>query len=280
MCLRFLWASNTGPLLHRSALESDAPLDTDQHFAHRCRHHLSLDERSFVLAVVLFWFIKAQLILAYAAGLLPASLPKAIGHLMGPQSFTLYQQVGGYLAYVALVLWAAREHLGHVARRALGRAEAGAGEKNEALSYPVAFWGFVLSFAFMVLWSMVAGMRIDVALALWVTYLVIAIALTRVVVEGGLLFVQQGWTPLGTFCATGRLRAGNVAGSGEAWCRPLFLQIAMLTDLRAFLMPSFVQSFKLAHDRGIRAKPLLALICAVTLLTLAMSLWMNVKLAL
>jgi hypothetical protein len=52
----------------------------------------------------------------------------------------------------------------------------------------------------------------------------------------------------------------------------------MMTDLRAFIMPSFIQSFKLAHDRKIQQKPLLALILAVTLITLVMSLWMNVRL--
>jgi hypothetical protein len=36
-------------------------------------------------------------------------------------------------------------------------------------------------------------------------------------------------------------------------------------------MPSFVQSFKLAHDRKIAAKPLLALICAVILISMVMS---------
>jgi hypothetical protein len=104
-----------------------------------------------------YWLIKLQLIICYMAGLPPATLPKAIGHLMGPQSFTMYQSVGAYLAYVALVLWAARKHLKHVAARAFNRVKAGPAEKEEALSYPVAFWGFVISFAFMMSWSMAAG---------------------------------------------------------------------------------------------------------------------------
>jgi hypothetical protein len=145
-----------------------------------------------------YWFIKAQLIFAFFAGFPPASLPKSIGHLMGPQSFTLYQQVGAYLAYVALVLWGAREHLKHVMSRAFGRTGRTEEERKEALSYPVAFWGFVLSFSFMVVWSVAAGISPEIAIGLWTIYLVIALALTRVVVEGGLLFVQQGWTPFGT----------------------------------------------------------------------------------
>ncbi len=224
-----------------------------------------------------FWFIKFQLIAAYSVGFPPTGLPKAVGHLMGPQSFTTYQMIGGYIAYVGLVLWAARSHLGHVTRRAFGRAPAGAGEKHEPLSYPVAFWGFVLSLTFIVGWSVAAGIRLDVAVALWISYLIIAIALTRVVVEGGLLFVQQGWMPLGAFA--------QITGSGQGtWLTPAtlvpgsMLQITMFTDLRAFLLPSFIQSFKLARDRGIKARPLLALIAAVVVITLVMSLWMNVRL--
>jgi hypothetical protein len=112
---------------------------------------------------------------------------------------------------------------------------------------------------------------------LWASYLIIAIALTRVVVEGGLLFVQHGWMPLGTM--------SQLIGSGPgAWLAPAsivpasFVQTAMMHDLRGFLLPSFVQSFKLAHDRGIKPRPLLALITAVTLITLVMGIVMRVRL--
>src|SRR5690606_10632976 len=56
------------------------------------------------------------------------------------------------------------------------------------------------------------------------------------------------------------------------------IQGGLMTDLRAFLMPSFLHSFKLAGERGIRTRPLLVLITAVVLITFGMSLWMNVKL--
>lgn len=77
----------------------------------------------------------------------------------------------------------------------------------------------------------------------------IAIALTRVVAEAGLLFVQQGWLPLGTFA--------QITGAG-AWMAPSSLvpasimQGGLMTDLRAFVMPSFLQSFKLARDRRLQ----------------------------
>ncbi|HEX8235130.1 MAG TPA: DUF6785 family protein [Abditibacteriaceae bacterium] len=224
-----------------------------------------------------YWFIKFQLVAAYYAGFMPDALPNMVGNTGGAKIFTGYQHVGAYLGYVAIVLWTGREHLKHVARRAFAREKAGESEKTEALSYPVAFWGFVLSFIFIIGWSCAAGMGPGAALALWLSYLVISIALTRLVVEGGLLFVQQGWTSLGTMA--------QLVGSGTGTLLPpqsivpgAFLQGSLMTDMRAFLLPSFVQGFKLAHDRKIRMKPLLALIMAVVTITLVMSMWMNVRL--
>ncbi|MBV9863737.1 MAG: hypothetical protein JO316_00150 [Abitibacteriaceae bacterium] len=223
-----------------------------------------------------YWFMRFELVVAYYTGFMPNSLPGLVGSTAGAKTFTGYQHIGAYIGYVAIVLWTGREHFIHIARRAFGRAPAGEGERREALSYPVAFWGFVLSFVFMVAWSVLAGMTLSVALVLWLIYLMVAIALTRVVAEGGLLFVQHGWSPLGSMA--------QIFNSGPGkWLSPQnlvpgsILQGAFITDLRAFLMPSFIQSFKLAYDRKINMKPLLALIFSVIVITLVVSLYMDVR---
>jgi hypothetical protein len=224
-----------------------------------------------------YWFMKCQLMLAFMLGFAPNAMTGLIGHVAGAKPFAGYQQIGAYLGYVAVVLWTGREHFRHIARRALGRAARTEGEAQEALSYPAAFWGFVLSFIFLTGWTTAAGVRLDVALYLWAMYLVIAIALTRVIAEGGLLFVQQGWVPMSAI--------SQIVGAGPGtWLPPstvvpgAFIQASLMTDLRGFLMPSFVQSFKLAHDRGIRARPLFALIFAVILIAFVLSLYMNTRL--
>lgn len=224
-----------------------------------------------------YLFIKFQLLVAYYLGMPPASLPKMFGHTMGAHLFTGFQQVGAYLGFAALTLWAAREHLMHIFKRAFGRVHASPEEGREALSYPAAFWGFVLAFLFLLGWSMAAGIAPLVAVALWILYLVLAITLTRIVIECGLLFVQQGWTPTNTIAMLG--------GSGPGtWLPPAsivpagMLQLSMFTDLRAFLMPSFVQSFKLASDRKIEMRKMLALISVVIVIGMAMGIWMNVRL--
>jgi len=57
-----------------------------------------------------------------------------------------------------------------------------------------------------------------------------------------------------------------------------FIQTAMIHDLRGFLLPSFVQSFKLARDRNIPLRPLLGLISVVTIIAFLTGIWMRVRL--
>ncbi len=223
-----------------------------------------------------YWFVKWQLMGAYLLGFSPSTSPTAL-QAWG-KSFTSYQRIGAYIAYVALTLWAGREHFKHIARRAFGQVKATAEEKSEALSYPVAFWGFLLCSLFIVVWGWFAGVRPDITLAVWILSLVMLIGLTRLVVEGGILLMTPNWIPLGML--------GQIFNSGPGtWLSPAaglvpanFMTTALVGDPRAFSMPSFVQSFKLAHDHKIPARPLLALIFAVMAITFAMSCWMRVRL--
>ncbi|MBV9467632.1 MAG: hypothetical protein JO316_04310 [Abitibacteriaceae bacterium] len=236
--------------------------------------YLLTSETSFSLWFF-FWIVRFQLIAAYFFGFVPNALPNSVG--AGGKLFIGYQQVGVYLAYAAIVLWTGRMHYGHIVRRAFGRARMGDGERREMMSYPVAFWGFVLSLLFLLVWSVLIGISPLVAVLMWTCYLVLAIGLTRVVVEGGLLFVQQGWTALGTMAqlvpvGPGTWMPANVIVPAS------FLQGAIMWDFRGFLLPSYVQGFKLAHDRQLSARPLLALLVAVILITLPMGVLMRVKL--
>jgi hypothetical protein len=153
-----------------------------------------------------YWVMKFQYVIAYMLGYQPGSLPGADG--LPDKIFTGYQQFGCYLVYVGFVLWVGREHLRHVVKRAFGRAKANPGESEEVLSYPLAFWGFAGSFAIMIVASVIAGMRLDMALALWVTYLVLAIGLTRIAVEGGMLGLQHHTSPLAAIA--------KLLGSGQS----------------------------------------------------------------
>jgi hypothetical protein len=227
------------------------------------------------------WFFhllsKFQYILAYMCGFQVASLDSPFWTRGWAKGFIGYEQVGALLAYVALLLWTGREHWTHIAKRAFGRTSATDDERSEALSYPIAFWGFFLSLSLIVGWTIAAGVTPHVALLLWVFYLAVALALTRLVAEGGLLFVQTGWMPLGPLAFLVGAGPGKIIDVASA-APASFISAGLMLDMRGFLLPSFVQSIKLAHDRKIAMKPLMALIMGVTLVSFFLSFWTIVRL--
>jgi hypothetical protein len=201
-----------------------------------------------------YFFIKLQYIAAYYAGYRPSALPGS-GFSYG-KAFVFFQVQGAYWMYVAILMWTAREHLRYVFRRAIGRVKADPDEKGEILSYPFAFWGFVGCFAILVGFACLAGVRLDIAVALWVCYVVFAIALTRVAVEGGLLFLLHDSAPLG---ALARVLPGGGAGwlSLQNGLMPASLiQSGFIIHMRGFITPSFLHAFKLAHDQKIAPRRL------------------------
>jgi len=223
-----------------------------------------------------YWLMKFEMIGAYQMGYAPNSLP-ASGGLPG-RDFLGYQMGGAYLAFVGLTLWTGREHFRHVVRRAFRRVRAGEGERTEVMSYPAAFWGFVLSFVFITGCSVVAGVRLDVALVLWFSYLIFCIGLTRVAVEGGLIALQHATMPLTAAAALIKPLDANWLSLESGMVPSALFQAGIVAHLRGFSMPSYLHSFKLAHDQKIAPRPLLALIAAVVTISLVVSLWTTVRL--
>ncbi len=219
------------------------------------------------------WFFNFQLIAAYYLGFTPQALPGS--GVLPDKIFLGFQQAGAYFAYVALVMWTARDHFKHIARRAFKREAARPNEANEAMSYPAAFWGFVITFALMVLMCCVSGVRLDVAIGLWVMYLVFAIGLTRVAVEGGMLALQHHSLPLGIIAKL--INTGpSVWLTYESGVVPASLfQSGFTYHMRCFIMPAYLYGLKLAHDRKIAMRKLCALVAVVILISTVVS-WLTV----
>ena len=216
-----------------------------------------------------FWFMKFQNIAAYTAGYPVGTMPNADGF---PGKLFTGNQIGGcYLAYVALILWTGREHFKHVALRAIGRAPAESDEATEMISYPLAFWGFVLSIGAMIGATVISGVRVDIAIALWVSYLVLAIGLARVAVEGGMLALQHQVSPLGAIARLLNSGPSNWMTLENGASSASFFQAGLVFHLRGFIMPSFVHSFKLAHDHKISKRPLGALLVSTILIAVVVS---------
>ena len=218
------------------------------------------------------WFLhlfsKGEYIVAYSLGFAPATLDAPFWLRGWAKGFVGYQQVGAIIAYVGLLLWTGRQHWKYVGRRALGRQQADADERREALSYPVAFWGFFTALTFILGWTVAAGVRWEVALLLWAFYLAVSLALTRLVAEAGLLFVQTGWMPLGPLAFLVGAGPGHLLDAASAAPAALISSSLML-DMRGFTLPAFLQSFKLAYDQRIAARSLLMLIIGCVAISFA-----------
>jgi hypothetical protein len=226
-----------------------------------------------------FWFVKFQLIAAYFGGFVPNSLPAATGALgTFAKAFTMYQMIGCYLAYVLIITYTGREHLRHIVMRSFGRHSATEDERDEAMPYPLAFWGFIACFSLIVGWSIAAGLNPPLAILIWSLYLVTIIAMTRIISEAGILFMQQGWVPLGIIGQITGSGSGHFLLSTSSIPPAALLQGSLMTDLRGFIMPSFMQGFKLAYDRKIALRPLLVLIMLCSVISMALGVYMNIKL--
>ena len=227
------------------------------------------------------WFLhlcsKGQYVLAYMIGYPAAALDAPFWLRGWAKGFVGYQQVGAILAYSVLMIWTGREHWKHIAQRATGRVPAQESEAREALSYPVAFWGFFGALTFILGWTIFAGVRWEVALLLWAFYLAVSLVLTRLVVEAGLLFVQTGWMPLGPLGFLVGAGPGHLIDAASAPAAAMISSSLML-DMRGFTLPSFLQSFKLAYDQKIPARPLLCLIMACLTVSLCIGLFSVISL--
>jgi hypothetical protein len=222
-------------------------------------------------------FSKAQYIIAFMIGFPPATLDAPFWTRGWAKGFIGYQQVGALIAYVGILLWLGRQHWKHVARRAFGREAATEAEKGEALSYPVAFWGFWGALTFILCWTKAAGVNWPVSILLWAFYLSVSLALTRLVAEAGLLFVQTGWMPLGPLAFLVGAGPGKIVDVASA-APGAMISSSLMLDMRGFLLPSFLQSFKLAHDRKIPVRPLLALIAACVTISFAVGIVVVIRL--
>ncbi len=219
------------------------------------------------------WFfyllIKFQYIVAYTFGYPVSTMPNADGF---PDKLFTGNQIGGcYLAYVALILWTGREHFKHIFLRAFRRVPAGKAEATEMMSYPLAFWGFTLSLLLMIAVTTATGVRVDIAIALWLSYLVLAIGLSRVAVEGGMLALQHATNPLGAMARLMNSGPSSWITFANGASPASFFQAGIVNHMRGFIMPSFIHSFKLAHDHRIARRPLGALIVATVLIAVVVS---------
>ena len=167
----------------------------------------------------------------------------------GPPT-VVHQSMGAMVVLVFGGLWVAREHLGDVLRKALFDAR-DVDDSDEIVSYRVAVIGAVASLAVMAVWLYLAGMPLLGVFALLFFSYVIFLALTRVVVEGG---VAMLYTPLVPTDAA--LSALGTSCYGAYGIMALTYSRIWANDIFNFAMPHCANSLKLSEQVPGSRRPL------------------------
>jgi len=186
-----------------------------------------------------------------------------------------WQGFGAFVVMVGIGLWMARAHLRDVVLKAFD-ARHSVDDSGEILSYRTAFFGLVFSLCFIALWMRISGMT-WVAIALFLFAAAVAyIGLTRIVVEGGLVFLRPPLIPQSF--ATHVLGTGSISpqcmtalGFSYVWyCDPI-----------AIFMPSGANCAKIAHVLNLRRRAMLFAIVgalvAGTLIAVPFTLYLGYK---
>ncbi len=196
-----------------------------------------------------FWFFFLFFI---AQGALFASFGVQLKPLPGYPTppHSALQMIGAFLTLAGTMTWTSRQHLGQVWEQALGRRPAD--DAREPLSYRAAVCGGIIGLVLLALWCLATGVGAGLVGLVIALFFVFALVLTRLVSEGGLLFVQ-GFRPTDVIVAC----AGTRVIGARSLTVLSFIQKVFMFDLRAFLMPSLMDAHKLADASGLNPRRLL-----------------------
>ena len=192
------------------------------------------------------WFfyllVKAEQVIFTSVGIFSTESLDIFSHTFeGPTMGILSHQVmGAMIVMVILGLWTARQHLWDVLQHVWRRERRSDGE--ELLSYRTAVIGMVLGLVFMAVWLWHSGMPMWAVLFYLFGAFVIFLALTRVIVEAGLVAAVQGMSGTGFLISSVGSSSIGVAGVLAAG-----LTLAWAGDLLVFMMAPCANGIRMLH---------------------------------
>ena len=163
-----------------------------------------------------------------------------------------WQGFGGFVVMVGWGLWMARDHLQDVFRRAFGSAP-DVDDRGELLSYRTAVLGGIAGLVYMVLFLVASGMTPLVVGVFLFAVFVIYLGVTRIVIEGGLVFLRgpmiaQHFTPY----------VLGVSAISPPSMAALAVSYAWFCDIKSFFMPAVAHAAKLSDVLKLRRRTVLA----------------------
>jgi hypothetical protein len=156
-----------------------------------------------------------------------------------------WQGFGAFSALVFGGVWVAREHLARVWRKAWS-GDPDIDDSHELMSYRTSVVTIVASIAFILLWLNAVGISFTVSLLLVYAVITLYLGLTRIVIEGGLVFVRGPLLPQAFAMHTigpGSLGPDTMTG--------LALSYAWACDPIANFMPFGANAARIHTDHGL-----------------------------
>jgi len=158
------------------------------------------------------------------------------------KDFAAYQMAGALATFVILALWRARGNLRAIFRKAFLN-DPKVDDSHEPLPFRWAVLMLMFGLLTMIVWSVIAGVSWGWITAVLVIFAFTLIGMTRMVSEGGLLFIQTPYRPLDLISPlTGTARIPPASLTVLA-----FQEMIFMFDIRSMPMPSMMDSFKLTE---------------------------------
>lgn len=242
----------TGPLWRDMG-----PLTIFIHFSVIGFTYLIAQELSFSFWLFYVLFILQGALYAYMG----VSLKPLPGYPTPPHA--ALQMIGAFFMLTGTMLWGARDYWRQIWQQ--NWRQKAAIVEDEAVSWRTILLGLASGSGLLILWMIAAGVGASWSLLTLLFFFIFALVLTRLVSEGGLLFVQA-FRPTDVIIAA----AGTRILDAKNLTLLSFIQKVFMFDLRAFSLPSLMDAYKLADVSRIPLRPLLPWI-AVSLLTAIIS---------
>jgi hypothetical protein len=191
-------------------------------------------------------------------------------------TFAAYQMLGAFFMLAGGMTWAARAHLREVWHRTLtvvlGRRPPGVDREppdaDEALPYHVAVLGLALGVLVLAGVLAAAGLNFALGVLSMVLFLIVAVVLTRFVAEGGLLFIQAPFRPTDIMAIAVGTRPLGVQNLTVL----AYVERALgLFDVRAFMMPFFMDTWRMCDAAEVPKRRLLPALAASVVVATAVS---------
>jgi len=226
-----------------------------------------------------FYFLKTVIAFSlWFFNLLSNGLRGAIGVLgitssetMGPghaivNPILIHQSMGGMIVLFLGGLWAARQHLKAVFRKAF-RGDPTVDDSEEILSYRAAVIILIAGSLVMVGWLWLAGLPVWIGLALLFAVAVLFVGFSRIVAESGLSDGAPPAVPAGILV--------SAVGSSAIGAQGLVILATTYfwTSARTFVMTSCANSLKIGEELKRNRRPLFWAMLIALLVGLVSSVW-------